>query len=542
MKNFIKSIPNALSYIIFPRKIATLCGMSMLLGMLLYLTCFFISMSSSSWTVEKYVTDSIGGIYYMDFTENDYEYVSGDQTLPTLKYLEDTVGKYYYAVGDTFVKDEHGNNRYIYDQKLKNKETGKITNAKFVYELEYLEVVESDEEVEIKVSNDFVGTYTFKEDASSDKNIVIDVLKTGKGYYNGKEVSCTESGNTLTCTNDEVTITIEKTGSLYEISFNDGTDPVVHYIDIPRIVNTTTLKHFDFNAYFNEKTKYDENEDDVLIIYTRNIIYYMFNRGYTLQKIKTGDSYNFITMPDQEGNLQNDIYDYYLPSDILEAKQDPSTWTKTATKDETVQYDGTTYNTHRIVSKSLTKVFGYNVPLISYNYCVTEDRYNGVLSTDPYKVLEAFDYFHVVSWGESVNLSTSCEKGLPYGILIPLICIIITWVMSKKRGNLKTFKEYFNLAAFAFIPVAIIEFIVGFFLQYSLFIYFGVLLQLGVFILYAFRINSEVKQTTVYKAATPYNQTLSVDTTEVQEENVVVTESKDEVVEELDDDKPNLIG
>ena len=156
------------------------------------------------------------------------------------------------------MKDEHGNNRYIYDQKLKNKETGKITNAKFVYELEYLEVVESDEEVEIKISNDFVGTYTFKEDASSDKNIVIDVLKTGKGYYNGKEVSCTESGNTLTCTNDDITITIEKTGSLYRISLNYGTDPVVHYIDIPRIVNTTTLKHFDFNTYFNEKGKYEK--------------------------------------------------------------------------------------------------------------------------------------------------------------------------------------------------------------------------------------------------------------------------------------------
>ena len=113
--------------------------------------------------------------------------------------------------------------------------------------------------------------------------------------------------------------------------------------------------------------------------------------------------------------------------------------------------------------------------------------------------------------------------------------------MSKKRGHLKTFKEYFNLAAFAFIPVAIIEFIVGFFLQYSLFIYFAILIQLGVFILYAFRINSEVKQTTVYKAATPYNQTLSVDTADVQEEKVV-NEQKDEVVEELDDNSPNLIG
>ncbi len=542
MKKFIKSIPNALSNIIFPRKIARLCGMSMLFGFLIYMTCFFMSMASSSWTVEKYVTDSIGGIYYMDFTESEYEYVSGDETLPTLKYLEDTEGKYYYAVGDTFLKDENGQNRYIYNQVLKNKETGKQTTAKFVYELEYLEVAESDEEVEIKVSNDFVGTYTFKEDADSDKNIVIDVLKTGKGYYNGKEITCKESGLVLTCTNDDITITIEKTGSLYNISLNDGTVPVINYIDIPRIVNTTSLKHFDFNAYFNEKTKYDENGDEVLIIYTRNIIYYMFNRGYTKQKIETGDSYNFITMPDNNGNLQNDIYDYFLPSDILEAKKDPSTWTKTATKDDTVEYDGTTYKPHKVVSSSLSKVFGYNVPLISYNYCVTEDRYNGVLSNKPIEVLKAFDYFHVVSWGESVNLSTSCEKGLPYGILIPLICVIITWVMSRKRGNLKTFKEYFNLAAFAFIPVALIEFILGFFIQYTIFIYFAIILQLAVFILYAFRINSEVKQTTVYKAATPYNQTLSVDTAEVEEEKVVVTETEEEVIEELDDDKPNLIG
>ena len=108
-------------------------------------------------------------------------------------------------------------------------------------------------------------------------------------------------------------------------------------------------------------------------------------------------------------------------------------------------------------------------------------------------------------------------------------------------GNLKTFKEYYNLAAFAFIPVALVEFIVGFFIQYSLFVYIGVILQLAVFILYAFRINSEVKETVVHKVATPYNQTLSVDTTEVVE-NVVVTETQDEVIEEIEDDSPNLIG
>ena len=542
MKNFIKSIPNALSSIIFPRKIARLCGMSMLLGFLLYLTLFFVSMASSSWTVQRYVTDSIGGIYYMDFTDSEYEYVSGDQELPSFKYLEDTAGKYYYAVADKYLKDEHGNDRYIYTQTLKNKETGKETVAKFVYELEYLELVQSEEEVEIKVSNDFVGTYAFKEDADSDKNIVIDILNTGKGYYNGKEINSTEKGLVLTCTNDDITITIEKTGSTYTVVLDDGTAPTITYVGISRLVNTATLKHFDFNAYFNEKTKYDESKDEVLIIYTRNIIYYMFNRGYTAQNVQNGDSYNFITMPDKDGNLQNDIYDYFLPSDILEATQDPSTWTKKASKDETIQYGDTTYNTYKVVSSSLSKVFGYNVPLISYNYCVTQDQYNGVLSTNPIEVLEAFDYFHVVSWGESVNLSTSCEKGLPYGLLIPLICIIITWVMSKNKGNLKTFKEYFNLAAFAFIPVALIEFILGFFIQYSIFIYFGIILQLAVFIIYAFRINSEVKETTIYKTATPYNQTLSVDTSEEAQETVVVTETKDEVVEELEDDSPNLIG
>ena len=65
MKKFFKSILNGIKYIIFPRTTQKIAGMSLLFGLVIFMGCFYLSMSSSTWTVEKYVNNSIGDEYFL---------------------------------------------------------------------------------------------------------------------------------------------------------------------------------------------------------------------------------------------------------------------------------------------------------------------------------------------------------------------------------------------------------------------------------------------------------------------------------------------
>ena len=516
MKKIFKKLLNALTYLFLPRKMGKIVHMSTFFGFMILLCCLIFSFSSSNMTVENYVTDNLGDRYFLDFVNNEFTPVGEKVTLPEFTFLEDAQGKYTYAVCNNYPKDGNGNNIYEYDQVFKDK-NDKTINVKYVYELEYLETVVDDKE-EVKISNEFTGTYTF---ISDEVQYVLDVVKNGKGYINGEELSCSESGNTLTCTSDKYDVTISYEGANYSIKFKFNEKEVV-LNNVTRTVNTATLKHFDLNSYMLAKDKYDETETDVLIIFTRNLIYYLYNRGFTV------DGYNFITLPDKDGNYEHEIYTYYLPADILEYQS--GNWTKSATRGETTTIEGVseTITAKPVVTSSLNELFAYNVPVVSYNYCKASNI-PSIIGNDPYEILKGYSEYHVSSWGDSVAFQTGCRSAIPFGFLVPMLCVLVTFLVSKRNGNMKTFKEYFNLAALVYIPISIVEFIVGFFVQYSLFAYFAMAVYLAYYIIAAYRINTEKQETQVY---TQNNTTLSVETPVEK----VIDSTTDE------DEQPNLIG
>ena len=149
MKKIFKSILNGIKYIIFPRKAQKIAGMSLLFGLAIFMACFYLSMSSSNWTVESYVNKSIGDEYFL-LTDNKTFTVSGDTVLPTLEYSTHYIGDdYLYAK----IKSLPVQDKYVYDTVLTD-QNGNKTYVKFVYELDYLEEDTTTEEQVIP--NEFV--------------------------------------------------------------------------------------------------------------------------------------------------------------------------------------------------------------------------------------------------------------------------------------------------------------------------------------------------------------------------------------------------
>ena len=521
MKKFFKSILNGIKYIVYPRTTHKLSGMSMLFGLAIFFACFYLSMSSSNWTVEKYVNNSIGDSYFLLTEDKTFTVVEGDSVLPTLEYKKDYSGNYLYAK----VKSLPVADKYVYDTKIKDNH-GKVTNVKFVYELDYLEETTTSTEEQI-IPDKYLGTYSFLLD---NEEKVLQIAKNGVGFYNGTELEFVKVDETsIKATSDDFTVIVSIEDNKVKININN-----IIITTYTKEENSATFKHFDLDKYYHEHDGYNEVENDLVVIYTRNIIYYLFNRGFTSDVLEDSDIYaNFITLTTADGGLENDVFDYFLPANKHEAQADPTTWKTPASRNDVYKNGDLEVKPYDRITSSMQRLFKYNVPLISYNYVETGTEYKEIAGTNPIKVVEEFSLFHIVSWGESINYQTSCQKGIPFGIMIPLLCVVFSWIISRKRGNLKLFKEYFNVAAISFIPVALLEFILGFFLQYTIFIYFLVVLQIGVYIFYIYRINTH--KIVEEAPSVVSNQTLNVENSTVVEE----TKPQEEKTEE---ENPNMIG
>lgn len=518
-----------------PRKMAHFMNMSLFFGFLLFVVCLLISYSSSNITAADYVEETLGGSYFIDYKNRNYESVGEEITLPTLEYMLDSDGNYYYAICDKFPTND-GNQQHVFDNQYRDSETGDVLNLKFVYELEYYETGSKEENP--TVPERFQGTYLLKV---VDKTIVVEVLPTGKGYYDGTEVAFTYTAdsNEINATKDNISVKIAIVENNYQVTATNKEGTQVSIESVQRLFSTSNLRYFDFQAYFEEKTGKEKGVDDVLIIYTRTLVYYLYNRGYT----STEDPYNYITMPDNKGKLQHPIYNYYLPSNQAEALLPEEQWTKTASYGEKVEFSTIEYTAFpKTINPSLAAIFAYNSPILSYHNARAAKI--DILNTSPSNIAKILTEFNITSWTDSVKFQTSCTAAVPFGFLLPLLCILITWLMSRKRGVMKTFKEYFNLAAFAAILPTIVCFILGFFVQYTQFIFYTIIIQLGFYIFAAYRVNTMKNVSTSTQTTT--------DTLVVEDGNVIDTSTDKTIVEKAkveetndkddDIDTPNYIG
>lgn len=77
-------------------------------------------------------------------------------------------------------------------------------------------------------------------------------------------------------------------------------------------------------------------------------------------------------------------------------------------------------------------------------------------------------------------------------ILFPLIIVLLFWLFFKKNGQLKKFKEYFNICAISSIVPVLLCFIVGWFWVYAIEYYIYVFAIYYLFILYKINSNSNL--------------------------------------------------
>lgn len=534
MKKVLKKIGNFFSTFIFPRKMANYTRMSLFFGFLLFVCCLLVSFSSANMKAKNYVTKLYGDLFFIDTSKHDYKLVDEDQKMPKLELVKDTAGNYKYAICENFSIVE-GSTEYVYDYTLiDQKDNTSTLYLKIVYELEYLEEEVDDKP---KIPERFQGTYLVYE---GENRHIIDVLSDGKGYYDGKKVNFeyNSDSNSIKSETEKLTIEVKLEENNYSVGVTaEGSNLAVTKNE--RIFSSMVLKHFNLYDYLQEKPELNENEDELLIIFTKTLVYPLYNRGRA--PIDGQKNFNYLETTDKKGNPTHYIYKYYLP-DELDDVNNPKTWSKESSYGKTEEIGGVKYTAYpKQTIDSLAEIFAYNTPIISYTYA--DSAKIDILTEKADSLVKILTDYLIDSWSSSAKYQNSCAAGLPFGFILPLLCICITWLMSRKKGVLKTFKEYFNLAALTYVLPAVVCFILGFFFQYTQFVYFTLLFQLGFYILAAYRINT-LPQETYYANTANYNgtnKTLTVDssTSENAETPVEHNEKQDE---QKDDDTPNLIG
>lgn len=542
MKKVLKKIGNFFATFIFPRKMANYTRMSLFFGFLLFICCLMISFSSSNMQAKEYVIDLYGDKFFIDNSTHKYKLSEGSTDLPKLELVTDTSGNYQYAICEN-LPVENGNPKYEFDYVLNDTKDNKSKLLlKVVYELDYYE----DEIVENpKIPTDLQGTYLIYEGTTRH---IIEVINDGKGYYDGKNTNFeysigTNNEKIIKSETEKLSIEIKlDSDNSYQASVKVENSQLT--IDsVERLFSTNTLKHFDFYNYLTAEPTLNKDENELLIIFTKTLVYSVYNRGRT--SLDDQENFNYLETTDSKGNPTHYIYKYYLPEGD-EGKNDlsdPTTWTKESSYGKKTEINGVEYTAYpKELLSSLAEIFAYNTPVISYAYA--ESAKVDVLNVKADVLVSSLTSYLIDSWASSAKYQTSCAAGFPFGFILPLLCVCITWLMSKKKGVLKTFKEYFNLAALTYVLPAVICFILGFFVQYTQFVYFTLLFQLGFFIIAAYRINTLPQDAygtstkTYINGQESSNGTLTIDSNTTEE----IVEETNETNDENNDDTTNLIG
>lgn len=184
--------------------------------------------------------------------------------------------------------------------------------------------------------------------------------------------------------------------------------------------------------YFDEDTDGDEGED-TKVLFTETEAYKSFNKTPIVEnEIQVLLVFTDTTIYYQIGQLAEKDVEYTEEQKALYAKSSALTIPyKTSILFTDLSFDTEALGT---TGKS---VCGQVAQILSYNYAATNNMY------------------YIL-----VDLLPSC-------ILFPLLFVLLFWIFFKKNGQLKKFREYFNIYAMSSIVPMILCFIVGFFWIYA---------------------------------------------------------------------------
>lgn len=321
----------------------------------------------------------------------------------------------------------------------------------------------------------------------------------------------------------------EATNQVFDIAYKNSNDEtinlkIIYAFGVDRNTNLADvdLGGFDLNEYlsfipFNED--HTLKQRDVLVVYTKDILYYIFNHGYTLGYMNNSEAnledYHYINIPTWVGVNNWTLYEAKLDADGNLVKD---------ASGEIIYKTDTDGN--KIYKTNLNELFtcGSNTSIGIFSYLELQEadiNFNELSKTTP--LFELTDII-IYSCESSVKLY-SFILSIFYNFLLPLLWIFVMWLILHKGGELTRFREYYAICACTMILPSIITAIVGLFIPFTIFAKFSMIVEAVWFFIVVSIINSMKRQRT------------KVEEPKVEEEATVEEEVKTQEISEIKEEQ-----
>lgn len=268
----------------------------------------------------------------------------------------------------------------------------------------------------------------------------------------------------------------------------------------------------DLDEYLNYNPFNDDHslkQKDVLAVFTKTGMYYIFNHGYSYgyvnNKEATLEQANYLNVVEWNDTGKWSIYEHSLdtvdgkevftayyrhPANAQELADDPfgKNWSLVDPSDKPL--NGLDYTPKQRINSNLYELFHYsNAANVGYySYKSLETLGSDYLTFDENPLTEMSDLL-IMDLQSSIR-TYNYILSFFYVVILPLIWVLIVWLVMHKNGELTRFREYYAIASVSFLVPSIIIGIIGFFIPYQLISRFAMILHAGYYFVCASRINS----------------------------------------------------
>lgn len=295
----------------------------------------------------------------------------------------------------------------------------------------------------------------------------------------------------------EITYDEEIDGKTQEITtaLKDGTivKALIVY-DLNYIIEEGKKLNFDIEEYYRQLPV--EGEKDLLFLVTKRYLIYVHNHG----RFEDGQTYfdrapagKNIYITNDDGSIK-----YFLPLDIDEASGSRTNWTMEVKSDTLKDQNGNYY-------VEIENELYMAVPHIDWskneNLAIQNNLYlDYAFLTDNGFSLNGFKgsvtdlsrnwYNFLIHIHASALKTANLINAILLMFIMPLFWIFVTWLMSKRFGELTLFREYYIISAVSMVLPSILAFIVGFFIPYYFFAKYLMFVHIAFYVYTIFKINS----------------------------------------------------
>ena len=240
---------------------------------------------------------------------------------------------------------------------------------------------------------------------------------------------------------------------------------------------------FDLDSYL-KVVPFNENKElvtrDILVVYTQDIFYYIFNRGYTL-------SYMAFDQPLEESHyLYVDKWAATNQWSMYKVQRDSNGKVVTNANNQLIYLPD---EENKEYNNNINQIFTYgeqqNVGIHSYME-LEKNGYNFAKLENP-----IVDYTEISLDACKTMVSTyGYILSFFYVVVLPILWIFVIWLLMKKNAELTRFREYYSICAASMLLPSLIGGIVTLFIPYSIIAKVIMFVQAVFYLIVVSRINA----------------------------------------------------